>query len=117
MIESKEKAERANQLKSEFLAQMSHEIRTPINVIVSFLGLINEEDCTKKNDTVQLALNSIHSSSNRITRTIDMILNMSELQIGSYETIFSEFDIYDTLLAHLLNEFRQPANTKNILLN
>ena len=117
LIESKEKAERANQLKSEFLAQMSHEIRTPINVIVSFLGLINEEDCTKKNDTVQLALNSIHSSSNRITRTIDMILNMSELQIGSYETIFSEFDIYDTLLAHLLNEFRQPANAKNILLN
>ena len=41
LIESKEKAETSDKLKSAFLANMSHEIRTPLNAIVGFSRIIS----------------------------------------------------------------------------
>ena len=35
--------ERANQLKTEFLASMSHELRTPLHTIIGFAELLDEE--------------------------------------------------------------------------
>jgi len=45
-----EEAEKANRLKSEFLAQISHEIRTPVYAILSFASLLKEEVYNKVSD-------------------------------------------------------------------
>ena len=44
LMESKEKAETSDKLKSAFLANMSHEIRTPLNAIVGFSRIISESE-------------------------------------------------------------------------
>ncbi|MFH0733054.1 MAG: PAS domain S-box protein [bacterium] len=114
LIASKEKAEKADKLKTEFLAQMSHEIRTPINVIISFSSLVAETVNTDENPELVEYFASIKNAGKRIIQTIDSILNMSELQSGSYEVIKKDTDIYKDILMPFYNEFIKTCENKSI---
>lgn len=111
---AKETAEKSEKLKSEFLAQMSHEIRTPINSILSYTGLIKENVIDKVDDSLKDGFSIIESGSKRLIRTIDSILNMSQLQTGNFELNKKNLNIYDTL-KDLHTEFKNAAIQKNIL--
>lgn len=111
---SKEEAEKSDKLKSEFLAQISHEIRTPINVIINFINFIKEEIPLPQNEDFQLAYSSIESASKRIIRTIDLILNMSELQVGSYDLKMKYVDINTDVLQNLYFEYKTFAEQKGL---
>ncbi|MGE5682955.1 MAG: PAS domain S-box protein, partial [Bacillota bacterium] len=111
---SKEKAEASDRLKSEFLAQMSHEIRTPINTILSYSSLIRSELEGIVNDEMKFCFGNIASAGERIIRTIDLILNMSELQTGSYEYSPRQFDLYTDVLEKICSNLLQPAREKNL---
>lgn len=117
LVEAKEKAESADKLKSEFLAQMSHEIRTPINAVVSFTSLLQSELEDKVDDDLNISFSMIEKASKRIIRTIDLLLNLSEIQVGSFEAIIKEHDLQKDVLKNILNEFKQLADEKNISLS
>ncbi|MFH0734921.1 MAG: PAS domain S-box protein [bacterium] len=114
--EAKEKAEKANKIKTTFLAQMSHEIRTPISIIMNYLGLIKEtiKINTEDKDLLDIAFDSIGLANLRIIRTIDLILNMAELQVGAYEPIKRNLDIYDDILVKLIQEYQFEINNKRL---
>ena len=116
LIEAKEWAENSEKLKSEFLAQMSHEIRSPINVILSYVDLIQNNLSEKIDKELLPGFDSIAFAGRRIIRTIDLILNMSDLQLGTYDLNNKEFDIV-ILLRSLLREYLKPALDKNIKIN
>ncbi len=65
---------------------MSHEIRSPLNVVMSFIELIKHDIGSELTDDLKISFNSIDSASTRIIRTIELILNMTDIQLGSYET-------------------------------
>ncbi|MCK9282412.1 MAG: PAS domain S-box protein [Melioribacteraceae bacterium] len=113
LVKAREQAEKANQLKSEFLAQMSHEIRSPLNAVLNFHYLIREETKNILNDNLELSFEAIESASHRIVRTIDLILNMSELQLGTYELTLRKMNVVESL-NKLANEYRKNAQRKNI---
>lgn len=114
LIKAKEKAEKSDRLKTEFLAQISHEIRTPINSILSFTSYLHDElKGTHLND-INSIFDIIHKAGIRITRTVDMILNMSELQTGSYEPNFKEIDLFENIIKNISAGFKRQAVAKNI---
>lgn len=119
LIKAKEKAEQADKIKTEFLAQVSHEIRTPINIIVSSANLIKDSVYDLIESEYRQLFSSIDSASYRITRTIDQILNMSELQIGAYQPNYKLVNLKDDILNNLYNEYKNYAENKGlkILLN
>ncbi|MCF6270733.1 MAG: PAS domain S-box protein [Melioribacteraceae bacterium] len=113
LIASKEKAEVSEKIKTEFLAQMSHEIRSPLNVILSFVGLLKEDLAEIATEEMMQSFESIDSASTRITRTIDLILNMTDLQLGSYESTIEEIDVIETL-DRIKSEYNHSAIIKGL---
>ena len=113
MLKAIDAADKANKLKSEFLAQMSHEIRTPINTILSFTSLIEEDLSNSISSELLPSFNAINNAGRRIIRTIDLILNMSEIQTGSYEPYFTEFNLMD-LIDNVYLEMKLLAKNKGI---
>ncbi len=116
LMDAKEKAVAADKIKSEFLAQMSHEIRTPINTILNAVSLIREEVEDKYDDLSEL-FPILNNAGARIIKTIDSILNMSELQLGIYEPHFKKIDLDIDILRYLIAEFKYSAENKKLGLN
>jgi len=112
LIFAKEKAEESDHLKSAFLAQMSHEIRTPLNVILTAMNLI-QDDLDNTDEDTKTILDSVSSAGKRLQRTIDLILNISAVQSGSYSPESKDFDL-DKELAILVDEFKTFENEKDI---
>lgn len=110
---AKEQAEKANQLKSEFLAQISHEIRSPLNAVLNFSQLIKEEFKGNLKEELEVSFSGIESASKRVIRTIDLILNMSELQLGTYEVTKRKLDL-TAVLTNIRKEYLNFAKSKNL---
>lgn len=117
LVFAKEEAVKADKLKSEFLAQISHEIRTPINTILSFTSLLKEEFENNISDDLKPSFTIIENGGKRLIRTIDMVLNMSEIQADALDITISEFDVVKEILAILMLEFKSLAKVKNLQLN
>ena len=116
IILAKEEAEKSNQLKSEFLAQMSHEIRTPINTVLSFSGLIADELDDIMPEDLKPSFGIISHAGKRIIRTIDLILNMAEIQTGTYKPLMKEINLYDDILYNIYLEYLSQAKEKELSL-
>ena len=92
LIEAKERAEESNKLKSAFLANMSHEIRTPLNAIVGFSGILastEEEDEEAKQEYMHI----IEDNNNLLLQLISDILDLSKIEAGTLEFVYSNVDI------------------------
>jgi len=113
---AKEEAEKSDRLKSDFLAQMSHEIRTPINSILSFSSLLKEELFEMVSDQLKESFQIIEGGGRRLIRTIDLILNMSQIHTGTYQPIYSIVDLNKEVLSSVVDELKFLAENKNLKL-
>ncbi|MEJ5351060.1 MAG: PAS domain S-box protein [Melioribacteraceae bacterium] len=114
LILAKEKAEDSDKMKSLFLAQMSHEFRTPLHTILSYLSLLHEDLTSRNISDIDFYFNSIDSASRRLIRTVDMILNMSQLQVGFYKPNFKEINLIDDIIKKVINDFITATEEKNL---
>jgi len=105
--------ERANQLKSEFLASMSHELRTPLHTIIGFAELLKEELEGPLNPKQQRFLNHIHTDSQHLLALINDILDISKIESGRLELRRETFDVA-AVLEEALSSIRPQGAGKSI---
>ncbi len=116
LIKAKEKAEQSDKLKTEFLAQMSHEIRSPMNAVMSFASLLrNELNSTLTTECTEY-FDGIDSAGRRLIRTVDLILNSSEIQIGTYQPTFDDVDIIGEVIQSILKDYTKLFQEKDLKL-
>jgi len=107
-------SERANQMKSDFLAQMSHEIRTPINTILNYTSLLKMEFENDLPEDLEGSFNSIQNAATRLLRTIDLVLNMSDIESGTYEIIPQKMNILNDIVEPIYLEFYNSVKAKGL---
>ncbi|MFO7525291.1 MAG: PAS domain S-box protein [Ignavibacteriaceae bacterium] len=114
LIEAKKRAENSDKLKSEFLAQMSHEIRTPLGAIVGNVDYLLESQVEKMDADTRDCFDGIELASKRIIRTVDLILNASELQRSSYKPNFVKVNLDSDILEKLIIEHSRSAKQRGL---
>ncbi len=91
------RAENSEKIKSEFLAQISHEIRTPLNVIFSYTGFLKELIGEEKKEEYKDIFRGIKSASDRLSRTINSILDMVAIQSDMLEVELKTINLQHVL--------------------
>ena len=107
--------ERANRLKSEFLASMSHELRTPLHTIIGFSELLAEALEGPLNAKQMRFVQHIHKDSLHLLDLINDILDISKIEAGRLELRPEAFD-FSALVAESLASVRTLAEAKSQLL-
>jgi len=75
-------AERANEIKSEFLAMISHELRTPLTSIIGFTTTMLAKDVHWEPEEQLDFIQTIQSEGFRLQELIDHLLDLSRLEAG-----------------------------------
>jgi len=108
--EMREKAEEANQSKSNFLANMSHEIRTPMNAVVGMSELIIEECRGQK---IYDYACDIKTAALNLLSIINDILDLSKVEAGKMELVEDEYFVQE-LVQDTVNLVRVVAEQKDL---
>jgi len=80
--ESRHEAERANEIKTEFLAMITHELRTPLTSIIGFTTTLLAEDVRWEPDEQRDFIQTIKQEADRLNELIVHLLDLSRLEAG-----------------------------------
>lgn len=110
----KHKAEEANQIKSEFLANISHELRTPLNAIIGFSEIMNDGLFGPLgSEKYSEYSRDIYESGTYLLGMINDVLDMSKIEAGRFVLDYDAFNL-DRMIEEAIRIVSQQAQERNI---
>ena len=97
LIQEQQKAQAANNAKSDFLANMSHEIRTPMNGVLGTTNILLQYELSAAQKVRAL---TIKNSAESMLNIVNDILDFSKVEAGKLDLELRAFD-----MEHLIKEF------------
>jgi PAS domain S-box-containing protein len=110
MLLAREKAEKATESKTFFLAKMSHEIRTMLGGITSSADLLKNTNVDKHQSEL---LDIISLSAGNLLEIVNEILDFSKIEAGRVDIEERSFSLHD-LLNNIINAFAQKARERKL---
>lgn len=109
--------ERANHLKSQFLANVTHELRTPLHSIISYGALILEgfvdgELTTEQEEHIQFMVRRAED----LSHLVDDMLDLSKIEADRIEVKLEALEL-EACLTEVVNQLKPMANGKELYLN
>lgn len=95
LVDAKQRAEQANQAKTQFLATVSHELRTPLNGVLGLLAMLSEDYSLTKGQHDYAV--TAHDSARQLLSILNEILDISKLEAGKLSLDSEDFILADTI--------------------
>lgn len=108
--------ERANRIKSEFLAVMSHELRTPLTAVIGFSELLLEEVLGPVNHDQKESLREVLKNGEHLLHLINSILDLAKVEAGKMKLDIEPLNLND-MVVDIKNSVSPLIDKKNISFN
>lgn len=105
--------ERANRMKSQFLASMSHELRTPLNAVIGFSELMGEEAAGPLNEKQRRYIEHVLNGARHLLQLINDILDLAKVESGQLLLRAEDFTLAEAL-PEVLSTVRPLAMNKRM---
>ena len=107
-----QKAQAADQLKSEFIINVNHELRTPLTNLILYYQMLRAQPNVKSSERLEV----IGRELQRLRTLIEELLNLSRFDLGQIKPRFIPCDI-NALIQTLINDRRSLAEERGLSLN
>ena len=105
---------RANQAKSEFLANVSHELRTPLNAIVGFVELLRDGFYGDLSPRQVPPVDRIAASATHLRHLVDQVLDIAKIAAGRLE-VHSETIVLRPFVLNVASELESLVSEKGLV--
>lgn len=110
---AKEKAEGANNVKTEFLKNMSHDIRTPLSGIVGFSEILKNESSEPH---IKEYADNLIASSHALLNLMQNVLEAARVSSGEIPKLKRKFNLED-VIKEIIALNKAKASEKQLFLN
>ena len=111
--EARDAAEKANQLKDEFLATLSHELRNPLNVILGYSELLLRMPEIERSSRLAQMAEALKRNAQSQSQLINDLLDLSRLQRGKI-SLNQETVSLAAIIDNAVETVRADASSKGI---
>ena len=114
--ESSHEAERANEIKTKFLAMISHELRTPLTSIKGFTTTLLAEDVAWEPEEQRDFVQTIQQEANRLQELIDQLLDLSRLEASMLPIVPESHSLHE-IMEDALPQFHILTNGQTLTMH
>jgi signal transduction histidine kinase len=99
--------------RSEFLQNLAHELATPLTPLAGYLRLLRSGRLGTLSDRQQQVTEAMSHATDRLSRSIDNLVDYASLETGEYRIHAVEMDLV-AAVDHVVHEFHPRARDKHI---